>query len=389
MKNKAGITLVALTITIIILLILAGISIYALTNMGLIKKTTEAKEETNKNQATETMNLKITSIEIDSYAENTKLPSLQYLADKLCEDDDMEYVLKASKKNANLNKIDVSNVESIYTKLKEYPYEFEINSSLQLASIDGIKISKDNNNNSFKFSSDLENWVKTLGDITISVEDILNNNLLQKLMENKDSVDYMFNNNNIFEAVLNSQNAMEMMGKSKYAGYVAIINNNYRERVLKSKYVEYFDKGSTTIPTLSDNNNVIYSSENNSFKGYYAFDKNASTSWLSENTNSSEYIGYNFGYNVVPYKFEIINTPIANYYRCKEFYIQGSKDGSNFEDLTQTLIAEQNTNTQKFNITNFKECKIIKTVIKNKYTTNEWSNGISEFQVYCREVPNN
>ena len=389
MKNKAGITLVALTITIIILLILAGISIYALTNMGLIKKTTEAKEETNKNQATETMNLKITSIEIDSYAENTKLPSLQYLADKLCEDDDMEYVLKASKKNANLNKIDVSNVESIYTKLKEYPYEFEINSSLQLASIDGIKISKDNNNNSFKFSSDLENWVKTLGDITISVEDILNNNLLQKLMENKDSVDYMFNNNNIFEAVLNSQNAMEMMGKSKYAGYVAIINNNYRERVLKSKYVEYFDKGSTTIPTLSDNNNVIYSSENNSFKGYYAFDKNDSTSWLSENTNSSEYIGYNFGYNVVPYKFEIINTPIANYYRCKEFYIQGSKDGSNFEDLTQTLIAEQNTNTQKFNITNFKECKIIKTVIKNKYTTNEWSNGISEFQVYCREVPNN
>ena len=389
MKNKAGITLVALTITIIILLILAGISIYALTNMGLIKKTTEAKEETNKNQATETMNLKITSIEIDSYAENTKLPSLQYLADKLCEDDDMEYVLKASKKNANLNKIDVSNVESIYTKLKEYPYEFEINSSLQLASIDGIKISKDNNNNSFKFSSDLENWVKTLGDITISVEDILNNNLLQKLMENKDSVDYMFNNNNIFEAVLNSQNAMEMMGKSKYAGYVAIINNNYRERVLKSKYVEYFDKGSTTIPTLSDNNNVIYSSENNSFNGYYAFDKNASTSWLSENTNSSEYIGYNFGYNVVPYKFEIINTPIANYYRCKEFYIQGSKDGSNFEDLTQTLIAEQNTNTQKFNITNFKECKIIKTVIKNKYTTNEWSNGISEFQVYCREVPNN
>ena len=357
--------------------------------MGLIKKTTEAKEETNKNQATETMNLKITSIEIDSYAENTKLPSLQYLADKLCEDDDMEYVLKASKKNANLNKIDVSNVESIYTKLKEYPYEFEINSSLQLASIDGIKISKDNNNNSFKFSSDLENWVKTLGDITISVEDILNNNLLQKLMENKDSVDYMFNNNNIFEAVLNSQNAMEMMGKSKYAGYVAIINNNYRERVLKSKYVEYFDKGSTTIPTLSDNNNVIYSSENNSFNGYYAFDKNASTSWLSENTNSSEYIGYNFGYNVVPYKFEIINTPIANYYRCKEFYIQGSKDGSNFEDLTQTLIAEQNTNTQKFNITNFKECKIIKTVIKNKYTTNEWSNGISEFQVYCREVPNN
>ena len=42
-----GITLVALVITIIILLILAGISISALTESGLLKKAELAKEETS------------------------------------------------------------------------------------------------------------------------------------------------------------------------------------------------------------------------------------------------------------------------------------------------------------------------------------------------------
>ena len=44
-KSKSGITLVALVVTIIILLILAGISISALTNTGIFEKTQEAKEK--------------------------------------------------------------------------------------------------------------------------------------------------------------------------------------------------------------------------------------------------------------------------------------------------------------------------------------------------------
>ena len=45
-KNK-GISLVALVITIVILLILAGISIYALTNTGLFGKAKEAKKKSD------------------------------------------------------------------------------------------------------------------------------------------------------------------------------------------------------------------------------------------------------------------------------------------------------------------------------------------------------
>ena len=44
--NNKGITLVALVITIVILLILAGISIQAITNTGLFEQVEEAKKKT-------------------------------------------------------------------------------------------------------------------------------------------------------------------------------------------------------------------------------------------------------------------------------------------------------------------------------------------------------
>ena len=48
MKSQNGITLVALVIKIIILLILAGISIAALTNQGLFEQAQKAKNATDK-----------------------------------------------------------------------------------------------------------------------------------------------------------------------------------------------------------------------------------------------------------------------------------------------------------------------------------------------------
>lgn len=143
-KTNKGITLAALVVTIIILLILAGVGIQAITNTSIFEKTGLAKEKNDKSVATETMNLKITNIQISSYAEKKELPSLQYLADKLCEDNDIEYVLLKSNNISSLEKVNVTNGKSIYTKLKEYPYEFEINSDLQLASVDGVKIEKNN-----------------------------------------------------------------------------------------------------------------------------------------------------------------------------------------------------------------------------------------------------
>lgn len=158
LKREKGITLIMLVISIIVLLIVAGVGIYlSLGNNSIANKAIEARNKTDKSAAVEKMNLKITNIQIASYIENKNLPQLQYVADKLCEDEEMEYVQVKSKTIASLGYIDTTGYESIYTKLKEYPYEFEIDNSLRLASVDGTKIIENSTDkNSIKMVSKLE-----------------------------------------------------------------------------------------------------------------------------------------------------------------------------------------------------------------------------------------
>ena len=70
LRNTKGITLIALVITIIILLILSGISISALTNQGLFKNAKLAKEKAEKEQKKETSLLDQYESELNKYIEN-------------------------------------------------------------------------------------------------------------------------------------------------------------------------------------------------------------------------------------------------------------------------------------------------------------------------------
>ena len=66
-KNSKGITLVALVITIIILLILAGISISALTNTGIFGKAKDAKQKSADAELDQNTKLDSYENEIDNY----------------------------------------------------------------------------------------------------------------------------------------------------------------------------------------------------------------------------------------------------------------------------------------------------------------------------------
>ena len=116
--------------------------------MEYFGKSQKAKEENNEKTATEIMNLKITNAQIQSYKDEQKMPDLQYLANRLCEDGEIAYVKVKDKKIADLEgnssikplvKIE-SAEDSILTKLNDYPYEFEIDGKLRLASINGVKV---------------------------------------------------------------------------------------------------------------------------------------------------------------------------------------------------------------------------------------------------------
>ena len=74
MKNKNGITLIALVITIILLLILAGVVInLTLGENGIIKMTQVAKEESTKSQVQEEIQLELTGVIAEQLAQNVQI----------------------------------------------------------------------------------------------------------------------------------------------------------------------------------------------------------------------------------------------------------------------------------------------------------------------------
>ena len=105
LKNTKGITLVALVITIVILLILAGISISALTNTGIFQMAKDAKQKSEDAELDQNTKLDEYENEIDKYI--TKAKSLAkavkvgdyvaYKPDKL--DDNALTTLKTNLKN--------------------------------------------------------------------------------------------------------------------------------------------------------------------------------------------------------------------------------------------------------------------------------------------------
>lgn len=141
--RNSGITLIVLVITIIILLILVGVTIAFLTGEnGILKKSTKAAKETEKQTATEIINLKITNAQIDSYTQKQRMPTLKELSLALKEDEEIEYITQSSKIASVEYNVNSDNPDKIYTKLKEYPYEFQIDQMLKLTAIDGIQIAE-------------------------------------------------------------------------------------------------------------------------------------------------------------------------------------------------------------------------------------------------------
>ena len=73
MRNQKGITLIALVITIIVLLILAGVSIAMLTGQnGILKRATEAKGDTARAEVVERINMELNAVYTDALAGQKK-----------------------------------------------------------------------------------------------------------------------------------------------------------------------------------------------------------------------------------------------------------------------------------------------------------------------------
>lgn len=125
-KEQKGITLVALVITIIILLILAAISIQALTGSGLFEKTKDAEEKTTKAQLKEEIELAIQEIHMEEIPKGNNV-TLETLANgKLVE--------KLTDITATLG------TNEITGEYKNYDYTIDSNLNVEIGGkISGVK----------------------------------------------------------------------------------------------------------------------------------------------------------------------------------------------------------------------------------------------------------
>ena len=102
-KNK-GITLIALVVTIIVLLILAGVSINMLTGQnGIITKASKAKDETNSSQDFEYLQLKATEALTDYYQGNDSIGEDDYILNKWDADSNNKITVNKTDKTFKYN----------------------------------------------------------------------------------------------------------------------------------------------------------------------------------------------------------------------------------------------------------------------------------------------
>jgi len=124
--------LIALVVTIVVLIILAGVSIHlVLGENGILEKAKTARETTDYAMAKEKIDLKIIEVQTKVYSEKEENATLQELRDALQEDEEIEYVESSSQ----IPGAEESLSNSLYTKLKAYQYEFEIGENLAILSI--------------------------------------------------------------------------------------------------------------------------------------------------------------------------------------------------------------------------------------------------------------
>lgn len=142
MKNQKGITLVALVITIVVLLILAGVTIsMVLGPNGVLTNSQKAKDNSAKGTANDALSTALSSVSTDYYTEGGSGTMLEYLKSRES---------NATKKLASLapgytyaiSESDGKTTIKMETEKKDYTFTAEITDTLTISSFTSSKDTK-------------------------------------------------------------------------------------------------------------------------------------------------------------------------------------------------------------------------------------------------------
>lgn len=301
--SNSAITLIALIVTIIVLLILAGVALnMVIGESGIFKKANIAQENTKKQQVIEELKIKVLEVQTQKNGK-AKLK-------------DVEEYFKSS--NENIEIISEIDDNSNEMKVKYNGYEFIIDNKLIVAFLDD-KSEADNNE-----LTELQKALKAAGvDTSLTEEEIKENKngTLEKMLENEIAVKYIMNNpEKYMEVIYTDLNFSTKLLKNEENVNNLIKNDTWRNRILQST-IDKEGNGSVIITALDNSNpktvdiqtlgiydennpngNVLYSSwlrkdPKHSPINAFVGSKPGVNDWETEANAIPAYIGYDFGEN--------------------------------------------------------------------------------------------
>lgn len=334
MKNQKGITLLALVITIIIMLILAGIVIsLTIGENGIIKRAQLAEKEYKEAESKEKLQLKIINLQTEVYETEQREATLNDLS------------LYLAKENYELI---IVNEETTYGKVSYEGYEFMINEQLEIigSEYEGDKLTI------------AQKLLLTIGDESNkNLEEILEDEaLLGKLLTTDESIDFIIKNKNEFmEKFISNPNVMTKIANSEKMMDRIVNDSNWANEILNNENsIKILDESNPiTVPYMTGyttpKGQVIYSSEYSSgHPAYYPF--HSRRDWEST-SNFPQYIGYKFEKPVWVYKCFIF---YSNDGAAREMKLQKSDNGIDWTDVFNDFTYV-NTDEKATDVINSKE----------------------------------
>ncbi len=262
MKTQNGITLIALVITIIILLILAGVSFLMLTGEnGIITQTINSDETFRISQIKEVIEIWKLENNIDSYVNTSQFEEPIILDEKIISDLKNQGLLQDEEYYEDLNSIIIDNTLI-------YGTAFSADISGKIYSID-VKILEYENtlisNAKYKLSIDNINWSEEISSDSIYIFENLNPNTqytiyIKQVLPNNSEL----NITKIGKTGSEPENYMKLAGSSHI-----VLNKTYtNESGQQKKYFDQFDFLDTGY-TIATRVRVDRTTNNKSWMGVY------------------------------------------------------------------------------------------------------------------------
>ena len=380
MKNNKGITMIALIITIIILLILAGVSIAMLSGKnGILTKASTSAEATKQANAKERLKIELMAIQTDclSNGKTATLDDLDSNKDQLT--------------NKNITIADSGSPRNVTLD----GYTFKVKDDLTIEG-DGTTNNSGGNNSGENSNIDISNkkdlwtnWLNIAGlDATQynSTNILSDTTIMNTVMNNENAINYMIESTEfIVPAIANSQTAIVELSKSSYLSNVLKkqeVTNILKNSKYESNFLANLTKNARmTSDETADAKTSASTVETAGYEAYKAFDG----VWQWQNSWCSLAVPQNLTYqfkntSIVPYKFVIMGNSTTDNGKKGKAYIEASTNGNDWTSISDSfdlpvnerVMVYPNSNINNYNYFRLNVTESTGTYLHNKAIISEW-----------------